>query len=116
MKLFALSDPHLSFGVANKTMDRFGAEWIAHPMKIEAHWRDVVGPRDVVAVPGDISWGKKLPDVMPDLEWLDKLPGIKVILRGNHDFCSSVLASGIPRSIHCSTSSPGIPPRGRFRA
>ena len=67
-------------------MDRFGAEWVNHPAKIEANWRSVVGPRDVVAVPGDISWGKKLPEVMPDLEWLDRLPGIKVILRGNHDY------------------------------
>lgn len=86
MRLFALSDPHLAFGVPNKTMDRFGAEWVNHPAKIAAAWRETVGPRDVVAVPGDISWGKKLPEVMPDLEWLDALPGIKVILRGNHDF------------------------------
>jgi uncharacterized protein len=86
MKLFALSDPHLAFGVPGRTMDRFGEEWVNHPAKIEANWREVVGAGDVVAVPGDISWAKKLPDVMPDLQWLDRLPGIKVILRGNHDF------------------------------
>ena len=102
MKLFALSDPHLSFGVPNKSMDRFGTECIRHPEKIEAAWRAVVGPRDVVAVPGDISWGKKLPDVMPDLEWLHALPGIKVILRGNHDFwwpTNAVLERELPISL-----------------
>jgi predicted phosphohydrolase len=83
-------------------MDRFGVEWIDHPAKIEANWRVVVGPRDVVAVPGDISWAKKLPDVMPDLEWLDRLPGIKVILRGNHDVwwpTNAVLERELPPSL-----------------
>jgi uncharacterized protein len=101
VKLFALSDPHLSFGVSGKSMDRFGPEWVDHPAKIEAAWREVVGPRDVVVVPGDISWAKKLPDAMPDLEWLDRLPGIKVILRGNHDFwwpTNAVLERELPPS------------------
>jgi predicted phosphohydrolase len=102
MRLFALSDPHLAFGVPGKTMDRFGAEWVDHPAKIAAAWRELVGPRDVVAVPGDISWAKKLPDAMPDLEWLDALPGTKVILRGNHDLwwpTNAVLERELPPSI-----------------
>ncbi|HEX2612642.1 MAG TPA: metallophosphoesterase [Fibrobacteria bacterium] len=102
MKLFALSDPHLAFGVEGKSMDRFGAEWIDHPAKIETAWRELVGARDVVVVPGDISWAKKLPDAMPDLEWLDKLPGTKVILRGNHDLwwpTNAVLERELPPSI-----------------
>ena len=86
MKVFALSDPHLSFGVPNKSMDRFGPEWVNHPAKMARNWREVVGAKDVVLVPGDISWAKKLPEVMPDLEWLHGLPGIKIILRGNHDY------------------------------
>ena len=85
MQVFALSDPHLSFGVQGKSMDRFGEEWKNHPAKIEANWREIVGPKDVVLVPGDISWAKQLAEVRPDLEWLDRLPGVKVILRGNHD-------------------------------
>ena len=102
MRLFALSDPHLAFGVPGRTMDRFGPEWKNHPEKIAAHWRATVGPRDVVAVPGDISWGKKLPVVMPDLEWLHDLPGIKVILRGNHDFwwpTNAILERELPPSL-----------------
>lgn len=102
MRLFALSDPHLSFGVPGKTMDRFGPEWANHPAKIEAAWRAAVGPRDVVAVPGDISWGKRLPEVMPDLEWLDRLPGTKVILKGNHDLwwpTNAVLERELPPTL-----------------
>jgi predicted phosphohydrolase len=85
MKVFALSDPHLSFGVPNKSMDRFGLEWVRHPEKIENNWREAVDSKDVVLVPGDISWARRLEDALPDLEWLDRLPGLKILLRGNHD-------------------------------
>ena len=85
MKLFALSDPHLSFGVPGKSMDRFGPEWVRHPDKIKANWEKVVGPDDVVAVTGDISWAKKFEAAQHDLNWIGELPGRKVILRGNHD-------------------------------
>ena len=85
MKLFALSDPHLSFGVPGKSMDRFGEEWVNHPGKIKENWERLVGPGDVVAVPGDLSWAKKFEAAMADLDWIGSLPGRKVILRGNHD-------------------------------
>ena len=102
MKVFALSDPHLSFGVPNKSMDRFGEEWVNHPAKIEKNWREIVGTGDVVLVPGDISWAKKLPDVMPDLEWLHGLPGTKIILQGNHDYwwpSATLLDQELPSSL-----------------
>jgi uncharacterized protein len=102
MRLFALSDPHLAFGVPGKTMDRFGTEWVRHPDKIKANWERVVGPEDVVAVPGDISWAKKFEDALADLRWLGSLPGRKVILRGNHDIwwpSSSMLERELPPSV-----------------
>ena len=102
MKLFALSDPHLAFGVPGKTMDRFGAEWVRHPDKIKANWEKVVGPDDVVAVPGDISWAKKFEAAMEDLKWIGELPGRKIILRGNHDIwwpSSAVLERELPSSV-----------------
>ncbi len=102
VKVFALSDPHLAFGVPDKSMDRFGEEWKNHPEKIAAHWRESVGTKDVVLVPGDISWAKRLPEAMPDLEWLHALPGVKVLLKGNHDFwwpTPSLLEREIPSSI-----------------
>lgn len=66
-------------------MDIFGDHWIDHPAKIETAWRKSIGEEDIVLVPGDISWGTKPPDTVPDLEWLAALPGTKVLLKGNHD-------------------------------
>jgi predicted phosphohydrolase len=102
MKLFALSDPHLSFGVPGKSMDRFGPEWVRHPDKIKANWEKAVGPGDVVAVPGDLSWAKKFEAALEDLRWLGELPGRKVILRGNHDIwwpSAALLERELPPSV-----------------
>jgi predicted phosphohydrolase len=86
MKVFALSDPHLSFGVPGKSMDRFGSEWVNHPAKIAKARKDTLEPEDIMLLPGDLSWAKKLEQALPDLEWLAELPGHKVLMRGNHDY------------------------------
>jgi hypothetical protein len=86
MKLWALSDPHLAFGVPNKSMEAFGEKWKDYPERIERQWRAVVAEEDIVLVPGDISWGLRLEEALVDLEWLGRLPGTKIILRGNHDY------------------------------
>ncbi len=102
MKLFALSDLHLSFDVPNKKMDRFGDIWINHPEKIKKKWMEIVGPKDVVAVTGDISWSKTFTSALVDLFWMDELPGQKVILKGNHDLwwpTNSQLEKDLPPSI-----------------
>jgi uncharacterized protein len=103
MKVFALSDPHLSFGVPGKSMDRFGQEWVQHPARIRENWEKAVGPKDVVVVPGDISWARKFPAALEDLRWLGELPGQKVILQGNHDIwwpAFHVLDQELPPSVH----------------
>lgn len=40
---------------------------------------------DTVIIAGDISWALKLEDAGYDLEWIDSLPGRKVLYKGNHD-------------------------------
>lgn len=85
MRVFALSDPHLSFGTPNKTMDRFGPQWVDHPAKMAAAWDASVGADDVVLLPGDISWARNFEQARPDLEWLAARPGTKVLLKGNHE-------------------------------
>ncbi len=103
MKLFALSDPHLSFGTPNKKMDRFGPQWVDHADKIAAAWRERVGADDVVLVPGDISWAMNLDQARPDLEFLGALPGHKVLLKGNHDFWWSTISkvrAALPPRMH----------------
>ncbi len=85
MKIFALGDPHLSFG-RPKPMDVFGPLWADHPRQIAAAWDGVVGPDDVVLVPGDISWAHNLAEAAPDLQFLAERRGrLKVLLKGNHD-------------------------------
>lgn len=85
MKLFALSDPHLSH-VQPKPMGVFGPDWDRHDEKIVEGWEAEVSSEDLVLVPGDISWAMYLEDAKPDLDFLAALPGQSVILRGNHDY------------------------------
>jgi predicted phosphohydrolase len=103
MTVWALSDPHLSFGVADKSMDVFGPSWDNHADQIAREWKRVIGPDDLVLIPGDISWAVKLEDAIPDLEWIHALPGTKVLLRGNHDYwwsSNAKMAKVMPPSIH----------------
>ena len=86
MRLFALADPHLGRAV-DKPMDVFGPRWERHTERMRRGWTAAVGPEDCVLVPGDISWGMKLEEALPDLRFLDELPGKrKVLLKGNHDY------------------------------
>ena len=35
---------------------------------------------------GDLSWGISLEESLPDFQFIDALPGRKIILKGNHDY------------------------------
>ena len=103
MRIWVIGDLHLSFGVPNKAMDFFGPAWHGHAEKIAQNWRAVIGPEDLVLIPGDISWAMKLEDAVPDLQWIHELPGTKVLLKGNHDYWWGSLSKVIkvlPPSIH----------------
>ena len=103
MNIWAISDLHLSFGVSNKQMEVFGTKWINHTQKIEKSWKDCVSTKDLVLIAGDISWAINLNEVKPDLDWIDRLPGTKVIIKGNHDYWWSSLKkinNMLPPSIH----------------
>lgn len=99
MGLFAIGDLHFSFA-APKPMDIFGAHWKGHDKKIIENWKKTVGPEDTVLLPGDISWGMRLADAAADLDVIDRLPGRKMLLSGNHDYwwkSSSRLAGQYPK-------------------
>lgn len=83
MSLFAIADLHLSFGVS-KPMDVFPG-WDNHVARLEENWLAAVSPKDTVVIAGDISWGMDLEECLEDFRWLDRLPGRKLILKGNHD-------------------------------
>jgi hypothetical protein len=84
-RVFAIADLHLSL-CGDKPMDRFGSVWERHPERIEANWRSLIQPDDLVLLPGDLSWGMRLEDAQIDLDFISALPGCKVLLRGNHDY------------------------------
>ena len=85
MDIYAIGDLHLPGG-GNKPMDVFGAHWEGHFDKICADWRARVRPGDMVLIPGDISWAMQIEEALPDLQAIGRLPGNKILLRGNHDY------------------------------
>lgn len=85
MALYAISDVHLSF-TAKKPMDIFGAHWENMEERLCQNWVRKIKTGDAVLIPGDISWGLTLEEANADLEFLNALPGEKIMLRGNHDY------------------------------
>lgn len=86
MSIYAIGDLHLSFAPGvEKPMDIYGSAWIDHAAKLKKNWLELIKPEDTIVLAGDISWGLKLSEAIPDLDWIDGLPGKKVIFKGNHD-------------------------------
>ena len=85
MSIYVIGDLHLSFGV-NKPMNIFGDNWENHEEKIRTNWIKKVTDEDTVILPGDFSWAMKLEESIKDFEFLDSLPGKKLLSKGNHDY------------------------------
>lgn len=85
MKVYAISDLHLSINNP-KPMDIFGPVWDGYLDAIEKSWNKKVSDNDIVLISGDISWAMKFKDALPDLEYISKLKGHKVLIKGNHDY------------------------------
>ena len=91
MALYAMSDLHLSHSV-KKPMDIFGPSWHNYMDRIKSGWTKTVSNDDTVIVGGDISWGMYLEEAREDFEFINALPGKKLLLRGNHDYWWESLA------------------------
>ncbi len=103
MPIWAIADLHLAFGVPEKHMKIFGPEWENYTEKIETEWYRHVAKNDLVLIPGDISWAMRIEEARLDLEWIDRLPGTKLLLKGNHDYWWSSLSKVkliLPASCH----------------
>ena len=85
MSLYVIADLHLSSD-GSKSMEIFGPRWTDYQAKLERNWRALISENDTVIIPGDISWALKLEDMGADLQFLESLPGQKLIGKGNHDF------------------------------
>ena len=84
MALYAIGDTHLSLSV-NKPMTVFSG-WDNYVERLEQNWRGLVAPEDTVVIPGDVSWGMSLEKAKADFAFLQRLPGRKLLLKGNHDY------------------------------
>ena len=85
MALYAISDLHLA-NAADKPMDIFGEKWLKHDEKIKDNWTNKITENDMVLIAGDISWSMRSSDSKADLDWINSLPGKKIISKGNHDY------------------------------
>ncbi|HOP10807.1 MAG TPA: metallophosphoesterase [Oscillospiraceae bacterium] len=84
MSVFAIADLHLSFTV-DKPMNIFGG-WSDYTERLETAWRKLVKDGDFVVLPGDISWAMDFAQAKADFAFLQGLPGIKFVMKGNHDY------------------------------
>ncbi len=84
MALYAIGDLHLCLG-APKPMDIFGGAWVGYMDKLKAGM-SAIGPEDTTVLMGDLSWALSLEESREDFAWINRIPGRKIILKGNHDY------------------------------
>lgn len=84
MSLYAIADLHLSLS-SGKPMNIFPG-WDNHVERLEKNWQATVSPDDTVVVPGDISWAINFEEAKADFDFINRLNGHKVIMKGNHDY------------------------------
>ena len=84
MALYAIGDLHLSLST-DKPMDVFGGGWNNYVEKIKSGF-SILEADDVCVLCGDTSWGISFEESLEDFQFINKLPGKKIILKGNHDY------------------------------
>ncbi len=84
MSLYAIADTHLSFGT-DKPMDSFPG-WSDYTKRLENNWNHLVTDGDFVVIAGDISWAMNFDELKADFDFINRLNGRKIIIKGNHDY------------------------------
>ena len=85
MSLYVIGDTHLALGCPEKSMDVFGGRWANYVEKLKEGF-STVRPEDTTVLCGDLSWGMNLQQAKEDFLFLHRLPGRKIIVKGNHDY------------------------------
>lgn len=85
MALYSIADLHLPLGI-DKPMDIFGKNWENYVERIADNWQSKIKADDTVVLAGDFSWATYLQEAYKDFEFLNKLNGKKILLKGNHDY------------------------------
>lgn len=84
MSVYAIADLHLSFGT-DKPMDVFSG-WQNYTERIQKNWQRLITKDDTVVIAGDISWAMDIKETYADFDFINKLNGKKIIIKGNHDY------------------------------
>ena len=84
MALYAIGDLHLSLAV-DKSMEIFGPAWENYVSRIQ-EGLSILRPEDTLILAGDTSWGMTLEEAEADFRFLDRFPGKKYLIKGNHDY------------------------------
>ena len=74
-------------------MNIIGDKWINHEEKIKQDWILKVKNEDTVILAGDFSWGMNMEEALEDFEYINNLPGKKILLKGNHDYWWTTVTS-----------------------
>ena len=90
MALYAIGDLHLCLG-APKPMDIFGGAWVGYMEKL-TEGLSVIRPEDTTVLLGDLSWALGMEAAKEDFAFINRIPGRKIILKGNHDYWWSTAA------------------------
>lgn len=88
--IYGLSDLHLDY-TGNKSMEVFGDAWENYEERMFKSWKQIITDDDYIIVNGDISWALKIDEAYNDLKRIEKLPGKKIFIKGNHDLWWSSL-------------------------
>jgi predicted phosphohydrolase len=91
MSVYAIGDLHLAVSI-DKPMDVFGGRWQDYMERLEDNWSRTVSVQDFVLIPGDISWATYLEQAYDDFALINRLPGRKIISKGNHDYWWNTLS------------------------
>lgn len=84
MALYVLADLHLAYG-ADKPMDIFGGRWQGYQEKLTEKL-SILCPQDTLVIPGDFCWALDLEQGKDDFAFLNRFPGRKLFVKGNHDY------------------------------
>ena len=84
MALYVIGDLHLCLS-APKPMDVFGGNWVGYMDKLKQGVSKITED-DTTVLLGDLSWSLGLDEAVDDFSWIDKIPGRKIIVKGNHDY------------------------------
>ncbi|MBN2694644.1 metallophosphoesterase [bacterium] len=91
MSIFAIADLHLSLSKPEKNMLFINKSWENYIDTLKNNWLNNINDSDIVLIPGDISWCMNLSEIKDDFDFLNSLPGKKILTKGNHDYWWSTI-------------------------